>query len=84
MDYGIIFVIAAILIIIAIICIIILCNDNANQKREDYEREIKEYLNSLTPEEREIELKLMDIRAKESIRNAIAWQNLIINSKKDK
>lgn len=84
MDYGIIFIIALILIVIAIICIIILCNDNAKQKQEDYEREIREYLHSLTPEEREIELKLMDIHAKESIRNAIAWQNLIINAKKDK
>ena len=84
MDYGIIFIIALILIVIAIICIIILCNDNAKQKQEDYERELREYLYSLTPEEREVELKLMDINAKESIRNAIAWQNLIINGKKDR
>ena len=74
MDYGIIFVLILIISFVIICVLIARFISEAQNDEKEREQALIDYLLSLSPEQREIELALMNLKEQQYIRRAIIFQ----------
>lgn len=74
MDYGIIFVLILIISFVIICVLIARFISEARNYEKEREQALIDYLLSLSPEQREIELALMNLKEQQYIRRAIIFQ----------